>query len=376
MQRTRTVILDLTERCNLKCVMCYFSAVDRLRFAPYDREISPQGILPVEVFEKIAADLFPSAWRVALGCAAEPMLHPRFREILEITGRYDVPDVWFPTNLLALTEANAEALVDTGVAVVAASVDGFTRETYEKIRVGGTFARLEQRLDLLNEVKARRGSKTPNLRFIFTWMRSNREELRLLPAFAEKHGAAEIDVRFVAETTGVDVGPELLDDEDPEILRRELREVAEEAVGRGLRLASYPEFEIAEERPAGIVGRLRRRAWRWKAGLERMEYWRHYLREKRLGCGYPGETWVVRPNGAVYPCVFWQEEPIGFYPEDNLESMLTGEVLGKIQDGLRTNCPIGTCATCGQRRDALYRPFRRLGQGSAEILPTAEGPVG
>ena len=79
MGRPYHVILDLTSRCNLKCVMCYFSATDRLNFPPYDVELSAEGNMPVPVFEKLAAELFPKAWRVALGCAAEACRTSGFR---------------------------------------------------------------------------------------------------------------------------------------------------------------------------------------------------------------------------------------------------------------------------------------------------------
>ena len=52
--------MDLTERCNLKCIMCHFSAADRLSFLPHDVKLSADGNMPVPVFERIAADLFPS----------------------------------------------------------------------------------------------------------------------------------------------------------------------------------------------------------------------------------------------------------------------------------------------------------------------------
>lgn len=372
MSRPYSIVLDLTERCNLKCVMCYFSAVDRLRFPPYDRSLSERGNMPLEVFEKIAADLFPRAWRVALGCAAEPLVHPGFRDVLAIAGRYRVPDLWFPTNLLALTDKTAEAIADAGVATVAASIDGVTRETYEKIRVGGSWDRLISRLDLLKEVRARR-RRRPRLRIIFTWMKSNRHELRALPAFAADHGATELDVRFVTPTTGVDVGPELLDGEDPEALRADLRAVAEEAVARGMRLASFPEFETEADRPKSLAGRLRRRAFRLRAGLERWEYWRHLWRERRNGCAFPGETWVIRPNGAVFPCIFWEEEPIGFYPDDDLAAIAGGRALARIREGLAGGCPVGTCSACIHRRDAFYRPFRKL--PASDASSTTPSPV-
>ncbi|MCP3961788.1 MAG: hypothetical protein GY719_28430 [bacterium] len=339
--------------------MCYFSGTDRLRFAPYDRSLSERGTMPVEVFEKVAADHFPRAHRVALACAAEPMIHPNFRDILEIAGRYRVPDLWFPTNLLPLVERTAEALVDHGVTTVAASIDGVTRETYEKIRIGARWDRLISRLELLGETKKRRGSKRPTLRIIFTWMKSNRHELRGLPAFAAEHGATELDVRFVTPTTGVDVSPELLDGEDQDELRADLRATAREAVSHGIRLTSFPEFETAADRPRSLVGRARRRVFNLRAGLERWEHWRHLWRERKNGCAYPGQTYVIRPNGAVSPCIFWQGDPIGFYPEDDFGSVQGGDALARIRDGLECGEPVGTCTDCIYRRDAFYRPFHR-----------------
>jgi MoaA/NifB/PqqE/SkfB family radical SAM enzyme len=356
MPRPLNVILDLTARCNLKCVMCYFSNADRLYFPPFDKELSSDGNMPVEVFQRIAADLFPKAWRVALGCAAEPMIHPKFKEIIAIAGTYGVPDLWFPTNLLALTDSTAEALVKARVTTVAASIDGMTKDTYEKIRVPAKWERLLACLDTLSRVRRAAGSRTPRLRIIFTWMQSNRKDLQLLPEFAADHGATEIDVRFVSQTPGVDVTHELLSDVDPEELNVELSAAAHDAVKRGLKLASYPEFE--KTRPVhteGLLARARRRLWRLKAGLDRPEYWRYSWYQGLLGCAYPDRNYVIRPNGAVHPCIYWEGDPIGFFPADSLERIAGGAPLKRIRDGLRSGNPVGTCATCGERRSALYR---------------------
>jgi MoaA/NifB/PqqE/SkfB family radical SAM enzyme len=370
MPRPLNVILDLTARCNLKCVMCYFANTDRLFFPPFDRELSSDGNMPVDVFERIAADLFPKAWRVALGCAAEPMIHPKFKEIVAIAGRYGIPDLWFPTNLLALTDATAEALVKARVATVAASIDGMTKDTYEKIRVPAKWERLLACLETLRRVRKAARSKTPRLRIIFTWMRSNRKELALLPEFAADHGATDIDVRFVAPTPGVDVTPELLSDVDPEELNAELAEAARGAVRRKLKLASYPEFEPTRIEE-GFLARSRRRIWRLRAGLDRPEYWRYSWYQGLFGCAYPDRNYVIRPNGAVSPCIYWEQDPIGFYPADNLERIAGGAPLKKIRDGLRSGHPVGTCASCGERRTALYRLRGSAAEAAAPArLPT------
>jgi MoaA/NifB/PqqE/SkfB family radical SAM enzyme len=359
MPRPLNVILDLTARCNLKCVMCYFAAADRLAFAPFDRQLSTDGNLPFEVFEQIAADLFPRAWRVALACAAEPMIHPRFRDILAVAGRYGVPDLWFPTNLLAMTPATAASIVENRVTTVAASIDGVTPATYEKIRVPAKWDRLLACLETLRAARRDRKSSLPRLRIIFTWMKSNREELARLPAFAEEQGATEIDVRFVSPTEGVDVGGELLSGEDRATLDRELASAARDFVRRGIRLASFPEFERPGQRPNGLVPRVRRRLWRIRAGLDRFEYLRHGFYHYLYGCAYPTRNYVIRPNGAVHPCIYWDREPIGFYPGEGIARIASGTRLRSILEGVRSGQPIGTCATCLERRAALYRPRPR-----------------
>jgi MoaA/NifB/PqqE/SkfB family radical SAM enzyme len=367
------VILDTTERCNLKCRMCHFAATDRLTFPPFDRQLSPNGNMPVEAFEKIAAELFPRAWRVALACAAEPMVHPKFAEIVGVAGRYGVPDLWFPTNLLALTEAKAEAICDAGVNVVGVSMDGTSAATYEHIRVGGKFERLEKSLRLLNDVRARKKART-RLRLIFTWMRSNREELRTLPEFAATHGASEIDIRFVTPTPGVDNSGELLEGEDPAALRAELRVTARDAVKRGLRLASFPDYEAAEELPRTAWARLRRWSFRRRAGLDRREYELYRRAERTKGCVWPSDFYVIRPNGAVSPCIFWDREPIGFLPQDGYAELAGGEPLRRIREGLVDGHPVGTCATCSQRKDAFYYRLRRR-RGRDAAPPAEDGSV-
>jgi len=229
-----------------------------------------------------------------------------------------------------------------------------TKDTYEKIRVPAKWERLLACLETLRRVRAAAKSKRPRLRIIFTWMQSNRQDLARLPEFAADHGASEIDVRFVAQTPGVDVTQELLSDADPQELHAELAAAAHDAVRRGLKLASYPQFE-PQRIEVGFLARTRRRLWRLRAGLDRPEYWRYSWYQGLFGCAYPERNYVIRPNGSVSPCIYWEADPIGFYPADSLQRIAGGAPLKRIRDGLRSGHPVGTCATCGERRTALYR---------------------
>ena len=100
---------------------------------------------------------------------------------------------------------------------------------------------------------------------------------------------------------------------------------------------------------------MRRRLWRLKAGIDRPEYFRYGWYQGLFGCAYPDRNYVIRPNGAVNPCIYWDGDPIGFYPADGLEQIARGAPLARIRNGLRSGEPVGTCASCGERRTALYR---------------------
>jgi MoaA/NifB/PqqE/SkfB family radical SAM enzyme len=185
---------------------------------------------------------------------------------------------------------------------------------------------------------------------IFTWMRSNREELRELPRFARELGAQELDVRYVIPAMGVDNASEVLTGEEPSTLRAELGAAARDAVRRGLRLAGWPLFD---ERPARLLKRIAWRWWRMRAGLDRFAHLAVARHERDVGCRYPDRMYVIRPSGAVFPCEFY-DQPIGFASVDSLLTIAKGARMTGIRDALRCGSPAGSCATCSERRDAFY----------------------
>ena len=276
--RRLDLILDLTSRCNLRCTMCHFSAVEQLRFKPFDVDPGSRGDIELDTFRHVAAELFPHAHTVTLGCAAEPLLHPHLEEIVRICHDCGAPRIQVQTNLLALSAATAQQLVEHRVSTVAVSIDGTSRESYEKIRVGGTWERLLSRLELLQQVRLSASTSLPRLRITFTWMRTNRHELKSLPAFAESVGAREIDVRFVVPTVAVDNRDELLTAMDPDALMAELWTAARDATARGLRLSAYPAMKKEPNADNSLIGRIRRKMWLLRAGIDSPARWRRSRR--------------------------------------------------------------------------------------------------
>jgi MoaA/NifB/PqqE/SkfB family radical SAM enzyme len=339
--------------------MCHFATNDRLRFKPYDLDPGSRGDIELTTVRHVASELFPRAHTLGLGCAAEPLLHPEFSKILRLSREHRVPNVWLQTNLLALSDAKAQAIVEHGVRTVSVSIDGTTRETYEHIRDGASWDRLHSCLELLRRTGMSSASAPPRLRITFVWMQSNRQELKSLPAFAASLGAREIDLRFVTPTVGVDNRSELLDATDSNELMDELWSVARDATTRGIRLSAYPAMEKERDADDSLAGRFRRKLWLLKSGIENPAQWRRSILERFAGCSFPGRTLLIRPNGAVLPCPFWEEEPIAVVPRDGHLEITGSDLLARISKGLRSGCPVGSCRTCSERKDAFFRPLMK-----------------
>lgn len=186
-QRHLVVRMDTINLCNLRCKMCYYSFDYRRKREQMDQPL----------FRKIADEVFPKTRFLYLSCATEPLMHKQFSEFVRITGEYKVPFTSFCTNGQLLTKEVVQACIDTGWSEIIVSIDGATAATYEEIRRGGKWERLQANLELLGEMKRQAGARHPALRINFTCMESNIRELPAMAEFAIKHRAHSLHVRHL-----------------------------------------------------------------------------------------------------------------------------------------------------------------------------------
>jgi|ERR1041385_1584729 MoaA/NifB/PqqE/SkfB family radical SAM enzyme len=127
------VELEITIRCNLRCVMCT---------QPFWSEAVAD--MPWERFASIVHNLgIGGAYRprIELHGVGESLLH---RDFFRMVGylRERGATVQLTSNFTLLDERAADRLLEAGINGVRASIDGGTRETYESIRVGAKFDRV------------------------------------------------------------------------------------------------------------------------------------------------------------------------------------------------------------------------------------------
>ena len=136
--------LELAAKCNLKCIMC-----------SHPQGKSRTGIMSLENFkiilEKIAHTKINS---ISLNMG-EPFMNKAIFEMITYakTKGYHV---YISTNGQLVTEEFSRKIVDTGVDFIKFSAEGYTREVYEGIRVGGSFKRLQLNIDGLKRERDKR----------------------------------------------------------------------------------------------------------------------------------------------------------------------------------------------------------------------------
>lgn len=340
--RYLNVVMDITGRCNLKCKMCYFSQVDMIVFKPFNLDMPERGDMPVSLLKKIAQEIFPFTRSLALSCSAEPLMHPGFMEILDIASRYGIPDIWFPTNGLLLKEKIARKIIQSGIKTIAISIDGATKETYERIRLGGKFEKLMENIEILSKLKRECRSRLPVLRFIVVVMKSNYRELPRIVELARSLGASELDIRYVSQIMpGLNLQDEKISADCAEAAFY-LEEALQIARMHRLKLVFMPNLPSAPKRGLPdfllrCVGRLKRFARR-----------QNFLGTLRF-CNYPWDTVVIRPNGYISPCIYWVGEPFGSLNERSFQEIWRGAQYEKLRDELKRGPKSDSCLACAAK---------------------------
>ena len=196
--RSLMVRLDLTNKCNLACLPCTLR--DNRRASHED-----PGEMDLGLFTRIAEQVFPHASAVALSCEAEPLLHSRLLDVLDVVGQHRGPVYRITTNGALLDEQTTEVLLASGVQEIYLSVDGATAGTYERIRRNASFQQVTAAIGRIARWKETRGANrhdSPLLQINYTLMHSTLDEL---PRMVELCREWQVDRLVAQHIYGVDV---------------------------------------------------------------------------------------------------------------------------------------------------------------------------
>jgi radical SAM protein with 4Fe4S-binding SPASM domain len=233
----------------------------------------PPAFMKFETFTRIVDEL-RGLRALHLQGLGEPMMHPRFFEMVEYANAAGA-SVSTNSNLTLLTPARAAQLVESGLRHISISIDGATADTYERIRTRAHFDRVVRNLEALLDAKERLRAATPALRVVTVAMRQNIDELPRLVALAAGWKAGELFVQHLCHDFQEESLPEryapmrdfvssqTLLGEDPARVER----CFAAARSAGARLGLPVRLPRVRPRPrdAGVAGR-DRCDWPWTGG--------------------------------------------------------------------------------------------------------------
>jgi MoaA/NifB/PqqE/SkfB family radical SAM enzyme len=194
MQSPTYVQIEPVGQCNLRCQMCPIPF--RQDGPPY----GPPAFMQFEVFARLI-DQFPNLKELHLQGLGEPMMHPRFADMVAYAVRRGAR-VTTNSNLTLLNPQRAERCVTSGLACVHVSIDGATAATYERIRVRSRLDKVLRNLRLLLDARDRLGSSTPELRLVLVAMRQNLHELPDVVRLAHRFRMRSVFVQHLCHDFG------------------------------------------------------------------------------------------------------------------------------------------------------------------------------
>ena len=156
------VLVDTISYCNLRCSMCSHKDMTRKK-----------GRMSWKLFKKIVDEIAEEdkntrVWLVFFG---EALLlkktKPSIFDMVTYCKSIGLNHVILNSNGCLLDKESSEKLIDAGLDAIYIGIDGFSEETYNKLRVGGNYKQVVQNvLDLLEVKKAKNSDIDIQVQFV------------------------------------------------------------------------------------------------------------------------------------------------------------------------------------------------------------------
>lgn len=177
------LMIEPTTTCQLKCPHCPTGRGELSR---------PGGSMTLERFKKLYDSVTPAPTLLQLWNQGEPLLNPDTPGIIRHANQAG-SRVILSTNVEVLANPrHAEAIVRSGLHKLILSLDGASAESHATYRVGGKWAKVEQGVRNVAEIKRKLNRRFPIQQWQFLLFKHNLHEREEAIRLAKEWGADEI----------------------------------------------------------------------------------------------------------------------------------------------------------------------------------------
>jgi radical SAM protein with 4Fe4S-binding SPASM domain len=302
--------VEVTTSCNLKCTMCEHT---------FMQEIGRN--LKFSEFKKIL-DENKNVQVVNLTGIGEALLNPEFIKMIEYAKSNGIY-VWFNDNFTLMNQEKAEKLLELGADFIILSLDGATKKTYEKIRVGADFDKVTKNFVMLRKLRDKKKLEKPKLGINSVVLKENFHEIEEMVKLVNELKADNL--MFVSIVMSDNTGKLSLWNLDSNETRPFVEKAKQTAEKLNVKVIGWPSVELKKT--------------------------------EKTGCVYPWVNPYIGFNGDVLPCCYIPQMANARLKEENIMGNIIGEPLTKIWNGkkysefrkkIKTKNPPEACRTCSK----------------------------
>jgi len=157
--------IGVTNACNSNCIMCPHHKLKNI------------GTMNMNLYEKIIDNCVKLKIKyVTLSFFGEPLLDKTLIEKIKYAKERKI-DVSFYSNASLLNNSWAQKLIESKLDCITISFDGYTKETYEKIRRGLKFDVVKNNILNLIKLKEKIGTNNPKIDLVLVELEENKKEI-------------------------------------------------------------------------------------------------------------------------------------------------------------------------------------------------------
>jgi len=184
--------MEVTTKCYLRCIHCEHTYFDK---SYLNQDLQLSTFLSV-------LDNIPNLHWINLTGEGTSVLNPNFDSIVERVKRRGIY-LDFSHDFAHIDTFSALKWITYGVDRIYWSIDGCTKETYEKIRIGADFDKVCSHVKTFLDLKKRMHSPIPEICFRFSFFKDNIQEVPWIPRFL--YDLVEGDVKAYGDEPSINI---------------------------------------------------------------------------------------------------------------------------------------------------------------------------
>lgn len=179
--------IDPSSICQLRCPLCPTGFENESRRKGEKISIRNRTMLENKLFEALMNELGDNLFYIMFYNWGEPLLNNQLPDYLRKANSLQICTEIHTNLSLRLTDEFIQEILTSGVDIIAASIDGFTPESYQKYRKGGDFELCKQNITRVAAMRDRLGLDT-DIIWNFLVFSFNEHEIDQTRKYCEDNG--------------------------------------------------------------------------------------------------------------------------------------------------------------------------------------------